>query len=134
MNIRDIKCKRDSFEEIIAINKPTVIALTETWTDDSYDMELDGYVKYPNNRNEEGGGVLVAVRKELKNVTTEVKRTKDAMESLWIVINNNRIKIRIGIVYLPQEQDQDLKEIYSIIKQQVEDSEKEDKALIIIGG
>ena len=133
LNIRDIKCKRDSFEEIIAINKPTVIALTETWTDDSYDMELEGYVKYPNNRNEEGGGVLVAVRKELKNVTTEVKRTKDAMESLWIVINNHRIKIRIGIVYLPQEQDQDLKEIYSIIKQQVEESEKEDEALIIIG-
>ena len=30
-----------------------------------------------------GGGVLIAVREELKNVTVEVKRTNKHMESLW---------------------------------------------------
>ena len=62
------------------------------------------------------------VRKELKYVTTAVNRTKEKMESLWIVINNNRIKLRIGVVYLPQEKDQDLKEIYKIMKQQAREA------------
>ena len=31
INIRDIKCKRNSFEAIIEEVKPTVIAVTETW-------------------------------------------------------------------------------------------------------
>ena len=104
--MRDLKSKRSSFEEIVAELKPTVIAVTETWMDDSYSLELEGYATpFKNNRNIEGGGVLLAVRKELEQISTEVKRTKDVMESLWIVINNTKIRIRIGVVYFPQEQD-----------------------------
>ena len=64
----------------------------------------------------------MAIRKELKNITVEVKRTKEKVESLWILINNNKIKLRVGVLYLPQEQDQDLKEIYKVIKEQVQES------------
>ena len=88
---------------------------------------------HTNNRNLEGGGVLLAVRNELKYVTTEVKKTKDKVESLWIVIDNKRIKIRIGIVYFPQEQDQDIKEIYKVIKQQVRESAENSESLIVVG-
>ena len=54
---------------------------------------------------------MIAVRKELKYVTTEVEKTKEKIESLWVLIDNGRIKIRIGVVYFPQEQDQDLRAI-----------------------
>ena len=63
----------------------------------------------------------------------EVKRTTEEMESIWVVINNDRIKIRIGLLYLPQEKDQNLKEIYSIIKEQVEEAGKKDESTIILG-
>ena len=98
INIRDLKCKRKSFEEIISELQPTVIAVTETWWDDSNELKIEGYEVYPNGRNEDGGGVMIAVRNEIKHITTELKKTKEKFESLWVVINNTRIKLRIGIL------------------------------------
>ena len=63
----------------------------------------------------------------------EVKLTKEKVESLWIVINNKRIKMKIGIVYFPQEQDQDIKEIYKVIKQQVRESAENRESVIVVG-
>ena len=80
------------------------------------EVNIDGYVVYRNDRDENGGGILLAVKKELKYVTTEVLRTDEHLESLWIVIDNKRIKLRIGVVYFPQEKEQNLKEIYKIKK------------------
>ena len=78
-NIRDLKSKRSSFEEIVAELKPTMIAVTETWIDKDYKLDLDGYEPFRNDRNDEGGGIYVGVRKELKYITTEVKKTKDRL-------------------------------------------------------
>ena len=134
MNIRDLKSKRASFEEIIKEVNPTVIAITEAWTDEDYKLEIEGYATpFRNNRNKDGGGIILAVRKELKNISIEVKRTTEYLESLWIVINNNKIKLRIGVVYFPQEQDQNLEEIYSILKEQVQESGKRDESIMIMG-
>ena len=56
MNIRDLKSKRASFEEIIKQLNPTVIAITETWTEKDYDIKLEGYAEpYRNDRNKDGG-------------------------------------------------------------------------------
>ena len=133
INIRDIKKKRQSFDEIINEQKPTVIAVTETHVDDEYGLEFEGYKMFDNNRNLEGGGVVIAVRKEIKSITVEVKKTKESFESLWVLINNTRIKVRIGVVYFPQEQDQNLKKIYSEIKPQIQEARNNDEGLIIVG-
>ena len=133
INIRDIKCKISSFEAIINEIKPTVIVVTEIHTDKDYKIEIEGYEPYRNDRNVDGGGILVAVKKELKHVTIVVKKTKEYLESLWIVIDNTRVKLRIGAVYFPQEQDQDLKEIYKILKEQVQEARKKDESVMIVG-
>ena len=113
--------------------KPTVVAITETWTAEKYNIDVDGYTPFPNHRNEWGGGIIILVRKEIKNITTEVKITKEYLESLWIVIDNQRVKIRIGVVYFPQEKDQDLKEIYGIIKEQVREGGNNGENVMIVG-
>ena len=110
-----------------------MIAITETWTDEDCEVEIEGYVPFPNSRNQDGGGVVILVRRELKYITTEVKKTKEHLESIWVVINNNRIKIRIGVVYFPQEKDQNQKEIYDIIKQQIHESRERDESIMIVG-
>ena len=110
-----------------------MIGITETHMDELYDLKIDNYEIYPNSRNKDGGGIVIAVRKELKYVTTEVKKTKEKIESLWVLIDNGRIKIRIGVVYFPQEQDQDLKEIYKIIKSQVHESGERKESILIMG-
>ena len=133
INIRDIKSKITSLEEIVREMKPTVIAITETWLEPDSPIEIEGYAVYRNDRDENGGGVMIAVKKELKNITTEIKRTKENLESMFIMINNSQIKLRLGVVYFPQEKDQKLKEIYNIIKEQVERSRNEEESIIIIG-
>ena len=98
-----------------------------------YKLKIEGYEIYRNDRNEDGGGVMLAVKKELKFISVEVKQTSEYLESLWVLINNNKVKLRIGVVYFPQEQDQNLKEIYKIIKEQVQESGKNDESVMIIG-
>ena len=108
--------------------------ITETHLGDESNVELEGYcTPFANNRNEMGGGVLIAVREELKNITVEVKRSNEHLESLWILINNDKTKLRIGAVYFPQEKDQKLKEIYEEIKEQVEMARNKEEALMIVG-
>ena len=134
INARDLKCKTLSFEEIIRTTKPTVIAITETHMYEDYKFQLQGYAEpFRNDRNQDGGGVMLLVKEELKHISVEVKRTSEHLESLWILINNEKVKLRIGVVYFPQEQDQDLKEIYKIIKDQVQESGKQDESVIIVG-
>ena len=132
-NIRDIKCKILSFEEIIRTTRPTVIAITETHMYKDYELKIEGYEIYRNDRNEDGGGVMLAVKTELKFISVEVKQTSEYLESLWVLINNNKVKLRIGVVYFLQEPDQNLKEIYKIIKEQVQESGKNDESVMIIG-
>ena len=133
VNIRDIKCKRSSFDEIIAESKPTVIAVTEAHIDEDYDMTIKDYAVHKNCRDLNGGGIVIAVRKELKYVAVEVKRSTEYLESLWVAVNNTKVKIRIGVVYFPQERDQNLKEIYKIIKEQVRKAGENDESVFIVG-
>ena len=98
-----------------------------------YDLKIEGYEIFRNDRNEDGGGVMIAVRKELKFITVEVKKTSEHVESLWILMNNKKVKLKLGVVYFPQEQDQNLKEIYKIIKEQVRESGKNDESVMILG-
>ena len=72
-------------------------------------------------------------KKEVKNITVEVNSTTEYLESLWVVINNNKVKLRIGVAYFPQEQEQNLKEIYRILGEQVQESAKKDESIMILG-
>ena len=110
-----------------------MIAITETWLDEDKQIELQGYVVFRNDRNEDGGGVMIAVREEIKKITTEIKRTHENVESLWILINNNQIKLRVGVVYFPQEKDQDVKGIYQIIQEQVTIAGNKDESIMVVG-
>ena len=57
-------------------------------------------------------------------------------EYLWVVIDNHRIKIRIGIVYAAQEtkaKKKDLERMYKRIERQILIAEEEGQKLIIVG-
>ena len=136
-NIRDLKSKEESFKEIVNELKPTVIAITETWLTKGQEVELEGYVIFRNDRlGGEGGGILVAVRAELKNVAIESSRTNERFESIWIVINNTKTKIKIGVIYMPQESKttkEEMKEIYKEIKQEIHEGKVNSQKLLILG-
>lgn len=84
--------------------KPHVIAITETWLDNSVpDFELQGYEVYKKNRTsetsvkKEGGGVLIAVRKDL--VLNEVTWCDEKLECVCVNLSVNNVIISICVCY-----------------------------------
>ena len=56
-------------------------------------VENTGFKIFNNNRNREGGGVLIGVREELGRVAVELKQENETHEALWVKIDNGKIKI-----------------------------------------
>ena len=63
-----------------------MFCITETHLIGKEDIDIEGYEPYRNDRNKDGGGILVGVRKPLDNIVTVVEKRKDIYESLWMVI------------------------------------------------
>ena len=58
------------------------------------------FLTEPSNRR---GGILIGVNNNLKHISIKVTESNGKEEMIWILINNNCIKIRIGMAYMPQE-------------------------------
>ncbi len=128
--------KTEAFMDIIKEINPTVIAITETWLNDAERFEIDGYHVRRNDRKGKGGGILLAVRNEIKNITTETHRTEEGYESIWIVIDNTKVKLKMGVLYMPQESEtpkEAMKEIYKDIRKEIQEGKKNNQKVIMIG-
>ena len=126
LNVRGIKSKIEQVRKIIKEEDPDIIGMVETMMAEKEKLEIEGYKMLRNDRNEEGGGVMVAVKEKYKNIVIEVSREKDMEESLWMVFGS-REKMRIGVVYAPQESrtiKKELKKMYVRIEEQLEEARK----------
>ena len=102
-NIRGLKSKVDSIMETISDYQPILICLVETHLQKEEKMRIPGYSHiFRNDRSRNSGSIMLAV-KENKNSGSEVAQLKKIGQSLWILLDNNRNKIRIGVIYAPQE-------------------------------
>ena len=103
-NVRGLKTKWDSIQEIISENKPDIVGLVETHLEKKEVIgEIDGYTIIRSERTEkEGGGILVALKNKYKNVCVE-KETRETkhLEQVWLHIGG-KTKYKVGTVYLPQ--------------------------------
>ena len=83
VNLRGFKSKKKSIENILEEEKPTMIALTETLIEDKENVEIKGFEIY--KPAEKGSrGILIAVSKELKNITSIVMENNSVGEQMWI--------------------------------------------------
>jgi hypothetical protein len=57
---------------------------------------------------------LIAYRNEFEHIIKVVREENENVEMLWVKLDNGVTKARIGIVYMPQEEDQTVKEIKEI--------------------
>ena len=73
-NIRGIKSKKKSLKAIVEQYKPDVIGIVETHLGEKEKFELEGYEMWRNDRNEEGGGVAVAVKNKYQHLVIEIAR------------------------------------------------------------
>ena len=135
-NIRGLKGKEESLKDYIKELNPTVICLVETHLDVDEKWTIEGYEPLQNNRDADGGGVLIAVKKDIAKITQIVRKEKKTGESLWIVINNKKIQIRIGLVYAPQEsrtKKAELKKMYDVIEKEIAQADNNNQHLLLMG-
>ena len=82
------------------------------------------------------GGVLIAIKKELKKVTIETEQVTEEYQSLWIKIDNTRNKINIGCIYAPQESKTKISafnEMYKHITTKVKKARQDNERIIVAG-
>ena len=79
---------------------------------------------------------MLAVKENIKTVTLEVAQEKKVGQSLWILLDNNRSKIRIWVIYTPQENvtlNIELKVMYNNISKEISIAQEERQQVLILG-
>ena len=99
INIRGIKSKKSSLVDVLKEVQPEVISISGTHLENKEHLEIPGYYLVRHDRNNDEGGLFLAVKEQYKNITTEVSRTNDIEEALKIIIGSET-KYRIGIIYV----------------------------------
>ena len=72
--------------------------LVETHMQKEEEIRMSGY---SHDRSGNSGGIKLTVKEIIKAVTIEVAQKNEIGQSLWILVDNNRSKIRVGVIYVP---------------------------------
>ena len=108
-NARSLTSKRDELGAHAGLERPDVIAVTETWANDDHlmsEFSIPGYSLFHKNRvHKKGGGVICYIKNTLSAVQIS-KRDVEAYDTLYVEINANRNKkIIVAVVYRPPKQN-----------------------------
>jgi exonuclease III len=94
--------KTEELELYIVEEKPDLICITESWTNETIgdaEINFSGYTLFRKDRkNRVGGGVLLYVR----NIIKAVHRTdleNEACEMLWCELHDGKERTLIGVFY-----------------------------------
>ena len=134
-NLHGVKSKLTPIKEIMEYESPAILGLAETKLEEGEIIKLEGYEIERVDREEEGG-VLIAYKKCLKNVMQIVREEKEDCEMLWMKLDNGKIAIRIGVVYMPQENKTKLdviKNIYKKIEEEIERAIRNGERVVLMG-
>ena len=79
---------------------------------------------------------MIAVKDTLKTITMQVKQKTEVGQTLWILLNNQKKKIKVGVIYAPQEgvtPNKELKKLHTSITEEIIKAKEEDQQSIITG-
>ena len=79
---------------------------------------------------------MIAVKDTLKTITMQVKQKTEVGQTLWILLNNQKKKIKVGVIYAPQERvtpNKELKKLHTSITEEIIKAKEEDQQSIITG-
>ncbi len=135
-NVRGVKSKINSLQDIVTEQNPTFICLSETKLNEGDIVDMEGYVIKRRDRLGEGGGVLIGYKEGIANIVNVVREEHEKLEMLWVKLDNNVVKVRIGVVYMPQENLKTVKElgeIYRLIEEEIETAIAQKEKIFLVG-
>jgi len=114
-NARSMGNKQEELEAIVQQDSYDLVAITETWQDDSHDWSavMDGYKLFRRHRQGmRGGGVALYVRDGFDCI--ELNDCDDKVECLWVKTRGkaNKADNLLGVCYRPPNQDEEVDEIF----------------------
>ena len=130
LNIRSLPPSIDEIRTIANQTKAAVIALTETWLDDSVndsEITINNYCIIRADRNRQGGGVCLYIRESLTfNPRIDIKT--DSIETVWVeILQPKSMPILVGVAY----SQSDFYDIFEHTCHQIDDTNKHE--IIILG-
>ena len=108
MNARSLMPKRDELIAHIAVEKPDVIAITETWASSSHlmtEFSIPGYESFHKNRlHKKGGGVICYVKSTLSALKIS-KQDAEKYDSVYVELTtSSNKKLTVATIYRPPKQ------------------------------
>ena len=133
-NAHSMGNKQEELEAIVLLESYDLIAITETWWDESHDwnVALDGYGLFRRDRRERRGrGVALYVKKTLQSEELSLKNSHEQVESLWVRIGErgNKGNLVVGVYYRPPDQEELIDEAFFLQLQEASRSQ----ALVLLG-
>ena len=103
--------------------------MLNTYSQKEEEIRIPGYSQiFHNDRPGNSGGIMLVVKENIITVTSEVAQEKEIGQSLWILLDNKRRKVRIGVIYAPQENvtsNNELKVMYNNISKRTSIAQEE---------
>ncbi|PKU31497.1 mitochondrial fission process protein 1 [Limosa lapponica baueri] len=113
-NVHSIGNKQDELEAIVQQENYDIVAITETWWDDSHNWSaaMDGYKLFRGNgQGKRGGGVAFYVREFFDCL--ELDDGDERVECLWVRIREKaKADTMVGAGYRPPTQDEEADNIF----------------------
>ncbi|PKU29906.1 rna-directed dna polymerase from mobile element jockey- hypothetical protein [Limosa lapponica baueri] len=109
--------KQEELEICVWSQGHDVIAITETWWDNSHDWNtvMDGYILFRKDRPAgQGGGVVLYVREQLECIELCLRVDEECVESLCVRIKGqtNMGDTVVGVYYRPLDQEEEVDEVF----------------------
>ncbi|PKU36248.1 mitochondrial fission process protein 1 [Limosa lapponica baueri] len=114
MNACSMGNKQEELEAIVQQENYDIVAITETWWEDSHNWSaaIDAYQLWRRDRHGRRGGVPLYVRDRFECL--ELNNVNDSVECSWVRIKGkaNKADIMVGVCYRPPNQDLEIDEIF----------------------
>ena len=101
------------------------------------EIGMPGYeTMYQNGKTSNSGGIIISVKDTMKTITMQLKQETEVGQKLWILLNNQKKKIKVGVIFVSQEgvtPNKELKKLYASVMKEIIKVREEDKQSIVIG-
>jgi len=114
-NARSMGNKQEELEAIVQLEKYDVVAITETWWDnsDNWIGAKDGYKLFRRDRQgRRGGGTALCVRECFDCLERDDGNNRDECFCVRIRGKANKAEIMVGVSYRPLNQDEEAGKIF----------------------
>lgn len=100
-NCRSLKTKRIWLDQSL-FNEATIIMLQETFLDEHHNFNFKNKINYREDRNSHGGGLLIAVSKEIPSIKIDINPPDSENEILCVKVKFEGKWIQLMNIYSPK--------------------------------